>query len=905
MARCLAIFFLIISSKILAQCTTLTINQVAVSDLECATGNISYSVYPTNGTAPYAFSYTPAIPQTVIGNTSITTYSAPPGVTYKVTDANGCASFVGQIIINANSFNAFLSVVAVPGPLTKSVSCFGGSDGALTFTMTGSAATPPFTYSVNGTSISGNTITGLSVGIYTVTGVDNDGCTRTNTFVIDQPQPLNSTTTNSLPCFGSSTTAVITTTGGNSPFSYTVNGSAISGSTINALVAGTYTIVTKDSKNCSQTNIIVVNQPSSPSFNFIPTQPTCPTSSNGGLNVNISNMQAPFSYTWSAPTNTNSFLSNIPQGVYTLTVKDSKNCLFTNSFNLLPISNIQPTITTKPETCSAVDAAATINVSGGALPYSYSLSPFPPQGSNTFTNLSSGSYSVVITDANSCSLVATFNVGNTSLVQISTTFTDILCYNNCDGKITVTVTNAVPPVTYSLTNLPTYTTSNITNICAGTYTLKAIDNIGCYATSTFTFTDPAPYSFSVTGKSHICISNTTTLTAQTSGGNPPYSYFWFPGSMNTISVTVSPTTTTTYSLNVYDNNGCTLSPNIFTVTVDPPITVSISPQNSGICPGTTAQITPSVSGGDGNYTYLWLPGNLNTSSIFLSNLTNPTYTYIVNDGCGSPSNTTIINLQIFPITIPTFSTDTAIGCQPLCVQFKNTTPSSTSHYWNFGDVPYEQNVQDPYYCYTRSGKFNVKLSLTDLNGCKVSATYSNYINVLQQPIPEFITKPEILTDDLGQGQLLNASGNSNSQQWFVDGTYRGNSNNIFINCTDTDCYVIKLIANNSNGCRDSLERLICVKPAFTFYMPNSFTPNNNGINDVLLPYGRSWVSDNYKFRIFNRWGQIVFQTNDISKGWDGKVKGGEPVNDTFYWMVNVTDYYGDEHSYQGAVTIMK
>jgi gliding motility-associated-like protein len=905
MARCLAIVLCLISLRVLPQCTTINYN--IAYDLDCLTSNITCSVWPLNGVAPYTFSYSPSVPQTVIGNTSITTYSAPSGgINFVIKDVNGCTHPTSQIVISIFTFNSLMNVTTVAGPGTKSVSCFGGSDGALTLTVTGTTATPPFTYSVNGAAISGNTVTGLTAGIYTLTGKDNDGCSRTTTVNITEPAPMNSTTTTSLLCFGSSTAAAITTTGGNSPFTYTVNGSAITGNVINNLVAGTHTIFTQDSKNCTRTNIIVVTQPASPALNFVVTQPSCPTSSNGGLSVSISNLQSPYNYTWTAPTNTNSFLSNIPQGVYTLTVKDANSCLFTKTVSVVPVSNIQTNINTKPETCSAVDAAATINVTGATLPLTYSVSSFPSQSSNTFSNLATGLYTVLIVDANTCSVVNTFSIGNTSPVQLSIiSQTDILCYNNCDGALTVSVNLAVQPVTYSLTGLPTYTTSTLTNICSGTYTLRAVDNIGCYAITTATFNSPAAYNFSVSGNSPICISKSANLAAQAVGGTAPYSYLWLPGGMNTSSIAVSPSVTTVYSLNVYDSKNCTLNPATFTVFVRAPLTVSVSPQNSGICPGTTAQITPSVSGGDGNYSYQWLPGNINTASIYLSNLTNPTYTFMVSDGCGSPTNTTIINLQIFPVTVPTFSTDTAIGCQPLCVQFKNTTPSSINHYWNFGDVPFEQNVQDPFYCYTRSGSFNVKLTLTDLNGCKVSATYSNYIHVLQQPIPNFISRPEILTDDLGEGQLLNSSGNTSSVSWYLNGAYQGNGNNTTIPCTDTVCYIVKLIADNSNGCKDSLERLICIKPGFTFYMPNTFSPNNDGLNDELLPYGRSWISDNYKFRIFNRWGQMIFQTSDIKKGWDGKIKGNFVLNDNYYWMVFVTDYYGTEHAFQGSVILLR
>ncbi|MBP9067968.1 MAG: gliding motility-associated C-terminal domain-containing protein [Bacteroidia bacterium] len=899
MVRYLGIVFCILLVKTLhSQCPN-----SQIMDYDCSTGTLSYSLV-VSGPAPYSFTTIPVYPFTVTGNTLVMSFSTTANILINYLNGSNCFNNANPVV-NAATFNSFFAISTL-SPFTNSITCFGNNDGAISLTVTGSSVVLPVTYTVNGSAIAGSTLTNLSPGIYTVIASGADGCKRTETISINEPSDLNTSCTNSISCFGGTVNAVLTTTGGVGSKSYSVNGSPIASNTLMSATAGTYTIITKDINNCTKTNIITINQPIAPVLNFNITQPSCPTSSNGGLTVNVLNMQAPFSYTWTAPTNTNSFLTNIPKGIYTLTVRDASNCKFTNTVSVIPISNIQTTFITKPETCSAVDAAVTVNVTGGSLPLTYSISPFPSQSANTFSNLSTGIYSVIVTDANTCSLVSTFSIGNTSSVLLSiTSQTDILCYNNCDGKLIMNVVNAIAPVTFSLTNLPTYTTSNINNICAGTYTIKVIDNIGCYAVTTATFTNPAPYSFSVNGTSQICVSKSATLIGQANGGTAPYTFSWMPGGASAPNIVVSPSATTVFSLNVFDVKGCTLAPETFTVNVKAPITVSISAQNAGICPGTTAQITPSVTGGDGNYTYLWLPGNITTPSIFLASLTNPSYTYIVSDACGSPTSTTVINLQIFPVTVPTFSTDTAIGCQPLCVQFKNTTPTSINHYWNFGDMPFEQNVQDPFYCYTRSGKFNIKLSLTDINGCKVSATYSNYINVLQQPKPNFITKPEILTDDMGEGTLLNSTTNGTSFKWFVDDVYKGNSTNLNISFNDTVCYIIKLIADNSNGCKDSTAKLICIKPGFTFYMPNTITPNDDGLNDVLLPFGRSWVSDNYKFRVFNRWGQLIFQTKDIAEGWNGKLKGSLGLNDTYVWTVAVTDYYGNEHSYHGTVVLLK
>ena len=401
MARYLGIvFFLLLVKALHCQCPN-----SQFMNYNCSLGTLSYSLV-VSGPAPFSFTTIPVYPYVATGNTLVMSFSTTANILINYINGSNCFNNANPVV-NVATFNSFFAINTL-SPFTKSITCFGGNDGALSLTVTGTSAIPPISYTVNGSAIPGNTLTNLVAGNYTVIAVGADGCKRTDVIVLNQPNDLNTSCTNSISCFGGTVNAVLTTTGGIGSKSYTVNGAPIATNTLSNATAGTYTVITKDANNCSKTNIIILNQPIAPVFNFNITQPSCPTSSNGGLNVNILNMQAPYTYTWTAPTNTNSFLTNIPKGIYTLTVKDASNCKFTNTVSVIPISNIQTTFITKPETCSAVDAAVTVNVTGGALPLTYSISPFPSQAINTFSNLTTGIYSVVVTDANTCSLVSTF-----------------------------------------------------------------------------------------------------------------------------------------------------------------------------------------------------------------------------------------------------------------------------------------------------------------------------------------------------------------------------------------------------------------------------------------------------------------------------------------------------------------
>ncbi len=889
---CIIVLMLFVGKNLHSQ---LQINPLV--GLDCLTGKGTISVQVTSGTPPYTFTWSPAVSvNSLATNLNTGVYN------FTVVDAANNIG-VSQVIINLT----VLMDINFNLPGTTSVTCFGGSNGAISATVTGNAVQPPFTYTWS-TGSNNPAISNLSAGVYTLSATDSKGCTKTSTFQVAQPSQIVSSINASLSCYNVPITTSITTSGGIGPYSYTVDGVPVTGNVVNNLSAGSHTIITKDANNCFKTDIVLINQPPVPVFNFSVTPPTCPTSSNGVVSVTVGNLSTPLNYTWTPGFSSGQSITSIPQGVYTVSVKDAKNCLTNATVQVIPQSNIQTTVLVKPETCSAADGGATVQVIGGALPYSFQFNTNAPQASNVSNTLSTGVQTVVVKDAISCSLVTTFSVGNTSLVQLTIlSQKDVKCFEACDGELILSVSNAVPPVSYSLTGFPLFSTSTITGICSGTYVVRATDNVGCYASATVSYSTPPSYSFSAIGNTLICSGKTAVLQSSVSGGTGPYTYSWQPGNLSSPSVSVSPITTTVYSLQVIDANGCTKPPSTVSVNVYAPLTVSVSQQNTGICPGTTAQITPSVSGGDGNYTYLWLPGNNTGPSIFISNLTNPTYTFLVNDGCGGPPLQQIINLQIFPVTIPTFAADTLFGCQPLCVKFSNTTPGSSNPVWNFGDQPFELIGSNPEYCYQKNGKYNVKLSITDQNGCRFSATKNNFIEVFVKPKASFISNPAIITDNIGEAELRSSSLNANQVSWFVDNSFKGNNPSVSLLFNDTVCFNVRLYAYTEKGCSDSIASEVCVKPGFTFYVPSAFTPDGDELNETFYPRGQAWDIESYRFYVYNRWGEQLFYSTKVGEGWNGKVKdsGGVCKDGIYVWTVQLKDVYGNEHNLKGHFILIK
>ncbi len=872
-------------------------------DCNVGQGVVNYTVF--SATPPVTVTAVNASNMVVATNISAsisgTLVNLPVGnYTISSIDALGC--------IQSTSYLVTMGFSSSNVAFTSTLSCFGGNTGSANASIVGNALVPPFTYTwSNGNN--NQTATNLAAAIYSVTVQDNLGCKVTNTVQITQGTQITSSfNTTLIPCFGGTLSTAITSTGGTSPYTYSVNGVAIGSITASNLSVGIKTLTTKDLNGCLQTNTILLNQVNPPTITFTVTKPSCPGSTNGAVTASVSNAPPAFSYTWQPTVSFTNSIQNIATGNYTVIVKDANACITNSVITVLPAASMTLVTTTISENCSAADGSATISVSGGSSPYTYTTLPV---GSTTSTlgNLVSGTYTTIVQDANNCIDSLKFIVGNLSTVSVSIiSFTPVLCYGNCTGKVQVTTTNAILPVTYSATGTPTTNASLLTNLCAGLITIKVVDAIGCPATTTVNFTPPPVFSYSATQPGISCLNKQITLQANASGGSGGYTFVWNPGNITGQVVSLTPTATTAYSLNVYDSNGCTLAPFQVTATVNPPITIDINNSNTGICPGTTAQITPTLSGGDGNYSYTWLPGNINTASIFVQNILVPTYTLTVNDGCGSPTAIKIITINLFPVIIPTYAAYQNKGCEPFCTSFLNTTPKSTNSIWNYGDKPFEQLGNSTNYCYTTAGRYNLKLTVTDSNQCKTSYTYTNAITVLAKPKANFITEPKQLTlNNCDNFTLKNETDNGTNYVWFAEGNYMGTSVNI-TNYTlkDTGCFYFKLIATNENNCKDTIEKNICVIEGFNFYMPNCFTPNDDNLNEKLMPMGTGWVNLNYSFEIFNRWGLKIFNTNDVTKAWDGKTPNEkyDPSN-VYYWRVKVTDNVNETHVLTGHVLLLR
>lgn len=300
-----------------------------------------------------------------------------------------------------------------------------------------------------------------------------------------------------------------------------------------------------------------------------------------------------------------------------------------------------------------------------------------------------------------------------------------------------------------------------------------------------------------------------------------------------------------------------------------------------------------------------------------STLANPNYTYtaagtytvslIANPG-NTCADTTTKTIVVEPKPTADFVATPTVGCEPLTVRFSDqSNPNGgilNDWKWVFGDGKVD-NSQNPTNIYEAPGTYTVTLYITSLNNCKDTITLANYITVNPRVVANFVAAPNVVDEYTPWVTLTDLStGGANSWLWDLgNGTTSTNQNDV-VQYADSGSYPIMLIANNAFNCPDTAYSSIRVRPVTSFYIPNAFTPDGDGLNDYFAGEGRNLKE--YEMMIFNRWGQMIYRTTDPKRPWDGGYKSSDTVLvDSYIYQFNVVDMLGAKKTYRGTVTVIR
>ncbi|MFN5982990.1 MAG: T9SS type B sorting domain-containing protein [Fluviicola sp.] len=540
----------------------------------------------------------------------------------------------------------------------------------------------------------------------------------------------------------------------------------------------------------------------------------------------------------------------------------------------LTISNI---VSTNP-TCGNSDGSISFDGNGGTGTIQFSIdNGVSLQSGNSFTNLPAASYDLYIEDNNGCSVAQTLilSAANAPVIDLVTT-TDSDC-TTPTGTITITASGGTAPYTYSINNGVQQGPPLFSNLAAGNYTVEVFDFTGCQVNSLAIINSPTPIINSVTITDENCgLANGEITINATSPSGSSLEYSIDNGVSQQTNATFSALSGGTYPIVVIDAAGCQATQNATVlssggdqVLVDADFTT---------CSGTS--IVLNAFGPNINLaTIVWDNGVTNNTPFTATTTTTYSVTAEDNNGCISTED---VIVTVTPAPVFTLNPTTSSGCSPLNVNFIATSPLGSSISWEFSNGVSFSSGNNHNVTFTNPGCVDLAVSVTN-NGCTAVQSFPSIACVSQGPEASFVFNPTTLSLENTTANFINTSTNATNYFWNFGNT----GFSILENPThdfpsEAGFYTTELIATDANGCTDTASVIIQVEDEIIYYIPNSFTPTGDEFNEIFTPIFTSGFDPaNYKFMVFNRWGEILFETTDHKIGWDGTY-AGKIVQDGIY-----------------------
>lgn len=592
--------------------------------------------------------------------------------------------------------------------------CVGADDGSIDLTVLG--GTPGFTYNWSNGETSED-ISDLTPDDYTVAVNDSESCSGIETFTVESAAGINLTANITHEQCGDEEGIInLSVSGGVAPYTFLWS----SGQTtedIDELTQGNYTVTITDQNGCSaQAEFEIINYVGNcvpdcdiEITNALIADENCGLG-NGSIDLTVFTSNSPFTVQWSNTMQTTD-ISNLSAGEYTVNIEDAEGCTVSESYTVLnQTSGLNLSLNNlTDETCGNGQGAIDVTVTGGALPYTYNWS----NGENTqdIDLLSAGEYTLVLTDANGCSVSQTWQIDNNSgnLAQTWGNAVNEIC-GNSQGSVDILIEGGNPYYSYSWNNGAT--TEDLMNVSAGTYYCVVTDQSGCSVTTETYVVENEGGTLEIYDTdvdNEVCGNANGEIEIYVSGGTTPYAFNWNNGetSQNLYNISAG-----NYSAVVTDNNGCSVNTETFTV-LNEAGTLVLNEVIVGdeLCGNSAGYIDISVAGGNQPYNYLWSNGSAEED---LTNISAGNYSCIITDGqgCEIEMSTTVQNdngaIQIANITSVNETCGNGNGSIDILV---TGAGAPVEYVWNSGQITEDiTNISAGVY----------SCLLTDVNGCEAS-----------------------------------------------------------------------------------------------------------------------------------------------------------------------------------------
>ena len=786
-------------TQIITQPSVLTLIDTIVP-ARCGNANGSAGVNVTGGTSPYTYLWS--------NGASTSSISGLNGGTYTVTVTDSKLCTANRTLVVNNTPSLVISIDTI-----IHVKCAGQNTGVIKVNVTGGSGA--LTYTWTPSQIGTDSIFNLASGTYKLVVRDTANCRDSISVTINSPTAINATI-NSLPetCGINNGQAWVTVSGGTPGYTFLWNNSSTN-DTITNLTKGNYSVTIKDANNCSVIKNILVDSLGGPAITDSIIHVKCFGENTGAIYTTVHGANGPVSYLWSPGGQITQNITNLTAGTYTVTVTDTNSCSSTKSFVVNQPTGLNISFTSVTEKCNQANGSAIVAVTGGTSPYSYQWNN--GNTTNNIINLTSGYYTITITDGNLCTKRDSVFIGHTNGPSISNFSHNLIkCHNDSSGSLTVNVTGGTPFYNYQWSGFPLVNNATLQNIPAGVYTVTVTDANGCTVNATDSLQNPPLMSISHTLTNASCNLNNGIAQINVSGGASPYIYNWSNGV--TGATLLDTLANSFYTITITDALGC-IKTDTFTIQRTPATFIQLTSLNYVTCFGlSNGSITITPSGGDGNYTYQWSYNNIQTQN--LNNIPAGSYDITVTDGTGC--SYTMPDIQVSqPDTLIAQVTTSPTGC---------TSPTGSATANQTGGIqPYTYLWSTNATSQTINGLSSqiITVTITDNNGC--TATNSGIISALSAPVVN-ISGTQNINCFGGTNGFINTTVTGGNQPY----NYLWNNGSTTSNINNLSAGTYTLTVTDSAQCSTIITQTLTENPKIQFGLSLIAGPCNGGTPAIAI-----------------------------------------------------------------------
>jgi gliding motility-associated-like protein len=786
---------------------TIDITSLVIGTEPCLGDNTgSVSVTVTGGAAPYTYNLAGPTPGS--NGSGNFTNLAPGNYTITISD-NGSCVVDSSFTIAAGPACCTLTATAVDAL------CFSGSTGSATANPANGVAPYSYQWDAGTGNQTTQTANNLPAGNYNVMITDFNGCQSNVNIVVGQPVVLNTnaTPTDAL-CNGACDGQIVIAapTGGTAPFTYNIGGGVFGGvSTFTGLCAGNYNLIAQDFNGCQVVmSNIAIAEPTDLTLFEVSTVPATCGALNGELTVVAGGGTPVYSYETGGTVQGSPDFTGLAAGVHIVTVTDFNGCTETVNITVSSAAGPAPFVDSQaPVTCfGGLNGSVTIGVVGGQGPYQFNLDNLGNQASNTF-QVSSGSHTVVVTDANGCTGDVNFNIAQPTALTYNTVIVDATCNGVCNGTVTVNASNATPPYMYSDDNGLTYQAgTTLIDLCAGNVNIVVQDNNGCLANSVEVVGQPtAVNSVSAFVEPSCNGLSDGEISFVPGGGTPLYTFSVdggtsFSGANPQLGIAAGD-----YDLVVQDANGCEFAYTI-TVSEPPPFDFLFIANNPSNCGANDGSFEIIATNGLAPYDYSIDGGTTQQIGGFFGSLFSGLYSLHVTDANGCID-------EVFSAL-----SDNVMTTQ-VDFEFPTTCKSSCD-----GFVQVSQNNGAPPFTYTINTGNPLGQATGDFGGLCAGQHFITIedfglcigieeVNIIEPDTITYIPVLTHITCPVGSDGIIDfgaaTGGTSGPYTYSIDGGVNFQPGAVFAGLTSGD---YDLVAMDGNGCLGELTITITEPPAW-------------------------------------------------------------------------------------------